>query len=488
MTSLRLGIDLGTSAVKVVALDAAGDVLASAEAAFPTRSDLPGQAEQDTRDWLAATAAAVAAVGRDLGAGWHERVAAIGLTGQLPTLVCIGADGEPLGPAIAWTDSRADAWATGRIDAERRTWLYQRTGMPIDGRYLAPMFRFHWHTRRDQVRRILSAKDFLCQAFTGRDVTDPSTAAGYGVYAIAEGRWDSALCAVWDLDPTLLPEIRPARFVAGALHAAGAQLLGLPAGVPVTVGAADSVTGALAMGGLEEGVVCVAMGSSTIVMAAAKTPVLDAKARYLLTPHALEGWFGREMDLLATGTGFRWLTALLGWTEAEFTRQALAAPPGANGLFFAPYLAGGEQGALWNPNLRGALHGLSLSHTASDIARAFLEGAQFEIRRCIDVLSETLPVNRIVLAGHATASAETRAMLASILGRPVQPYGPRSPAALGAALLTTLTDAPEGAALSIGARDSSSTVAPGPDAARYDSLYRRYTSLFPLMALPPTAH
>src|SRR4029453_6233674 len=152
------------------------------------------------------------------------------------------------------------------------------------------------------------------------------------------------------------------------------------------------------------------------------TPILDAQARYLLTPHALEGWFGREMDLLATGTGFRWLTALFGWTDAELMHEALAAPAGANGLFFAPYLAGGEQGALWDPNLRGALHGLSLSHTASDIARAFLEGTQFEIRRCIDVLSETSPVRRVVLAGHTTANAEMRALLASILGRPVQPY------------------------------------------------------------------
>jgi xylulokinase len=288
---------------------------------------------------------------------------------------------------------------------------------------------------------------------------------------------------VWDLDPTLLPEIQPARTVAGPLHTAGAKLLGLPPGLPVTVGAADSVAGALAMAGLEEGVVCVAMGSSTIVMDAAKAPLLDAKARYLLTPHALEGWFGREMDLLATGTGFRWLTALLAWTDAEFLRQALAAPPGANGLFFAPYLAGGEQGALWDPNLRGALHGLSLSHTASDVARAFLEGTQFEIRRCIDVLSETAPVKRVVLAGHAAASSETRALLASILGRPVQAYGQLSPAAFGAALLTL----PDAGIAPIGTRNTVAT-APGPNAAQYDSLYRRYTSLFPRAALPPPAH
>jgi xylulokinase len=481
MTMFRLGIDLGTSAVKVVALDLAGQVAATGEAAFPTCSDLPGQAEQEPRHWLAATAAAMAAIGRDLGPGWGERVSAIGLTGQLPTLVCMGDDG-PLGPAITWTDGRADAWAGSRLDARRRDWLYQRTGMPIDGRYLAPMFRFHWQARRQAVRRILSAKDFLCHALTGRAVTDPSTAAGYGVYAIADGRWDAALCAVWDLDPMLLPEVQPGHAVAGPLHAAGARMLGLQEGIPVIVGAADSVAGALAMAGPETGVVCVAMGSSTIVMDSVALPLLDGQRRYLLTPHAIEGWFGREMDLLATGTGFRWLTALLGWTDEELVSHAAAAPPGANGLFFAPYLAGGEQGALWDPTLRGVLHGLSLLHTASDIARAFLEGVQFEIRRCIDVLSEASPVRHVVLASHATTSREMLGMMADILGRSVHAYEHKSPAALGAAQLT----APAGLqANTVGARSTHPIVVPGPNAAEYEGIYRRYTSLFPRVARRP---
>ncbi|MGE0117964.1 MAG: FGGY-family carbohydrate kinase [Dongiaceae bacterium] len=481
MTGFRLGIDLGTSAVKAVALDPTGQPIATGEAAFPTRSDLPGQAEQETGHWLAAAAAAVAAIGHSLGTGWRERVSAIGLAGQLPTLVCMGDDG-PLGPAITWTDGRADAWAGRRLDAERRDWLYRRTGMPIDGRYLAPMFRYHWQERGRPVRRILSAKDFLCHALTGRGVTDPSTAAGYGVYAFAEGNWDAALCALWDLDPALLPEVQSAHAVAGTLHAAGAELLGLREGIPVTVGAADSVAGALAMAGLEAGIACVAMGSSTIVMDTVTAPLLDGQRRYLLTPHAMDGWFGREMDLLATGTGFRWLTTIFGWTDEELLSRAAAAAPGADRLFFAPYLAGGEQGALWDPSLRGALHGLTLSHTASDIARAFFEGVLFEIRRCIDVLSETSPVRHVVLAGHATASREMLGMAADMLGRSVQAYEHRSPAALGAAQLTALAGSQ-----AMTASPSSPPVLPGPNAAKYEEIYRRYTSLFPRAARPPDA-
>src|SRR5581483_7983659 len=103
----------------------------------------------------------------------------------------LGVDG-PLGNAIAWSDSRADAWAGERLDPARKAEIYRRTGMPIDGRYLAPMYRFHWHDRRRELTGLLSAKDYLCFALTGCAVTDPSTAAGYGVHALGAG-WDPEL-------------------------------------------------------------------------------------------------------------------------------------------------------------------------------------------------------------------------------------------------------------------------------------------------------
>lgn len=488
-TDLRLGIDLGTSAVKAVAIDAGGRIVASGEGAYPTCRDLAGQAEQQPSDWLQATAKAVADIAGQLGSAWPTAINAIGLAGQLPTLVCLNHDDDPLGPAIAWCDSRADSWAAGYLSKERQQQLYRLTGMPIDGRYLAPMLQFHWRARRNDVRRILSAKDYICFALTGRSVTDASTAAGYGLYDLAQQQWSPALCDFWDVSADLLPEIGAASHPAGGLDAAGAKLLGLPTGIPVSIGAADSVAAALAISGLTAGSASIIMGSSTIVIAATDRLLLDDRARYLVTPHVTKGWYGREMDLLSSGTGFRWISQLFGWTDKQFEAHALQSPPGARGLTFAPYLAGGEQGALWNPHLSGVLHGLNLQQNGGDIARAFLEGVFFEIRRCLDVLAEQAPVSRLVLSGHATDNPGIMAMLADIVGQPVQAFPHHSPSAIGAALL-----APGSHALTDMARDTGTTpmLAPGDDQTIYNSLYRRYLELFPRIAdrpnMPETAN
>jgi xylulokinase len=229
--------------------------------------------------------------------------------------------------------------------------------------------------------------------------------------------------------------VRPAGSLAGTLHAAGAALLGLPAGIPVSTGAADSASAAYAMAGLDERITSVSFGSSAVIFAASREPRLDAQARYLLTPHVQAGWYGREMDLLASGTGYRWLSDLFGWREGRIDRLAAESPPGARGLKFAPYLGGGEQGALWNPRLRGALLGLELGHGHADIARAYLEGVFFEVRRCIDVLAENGPIDLVRVAGNIAESPESIAMLCDILDRPVSAYADRSPAATGAARL-----------------------------------------------------
>lgn len=467
--TLTLGIDLGTSAVKCVALAADGAVVSSGQSSFPTFRDAPGQAEQDPASWITAAEIAV----RQAMAGRNDDVAAIGLTGQLPTLVCLS-DGEAQGRAVTWMDARADDWAADRLDETFRQKTYELTGMPIDGRYLAPMLAHHRASYPASLDGILSAKDYLCFALTDALVTDPSTAAGYGVYDFTSGQWNDGLCRHWGLDPSVLPAILPAAAVAGRLSQDAAGRLGLKAGIPVHAGAADSAASAYAMTGLEAGAVSVTTGSSTIIMDASIQAHLDAKRRYLLTPHARERVFGREMDLLSTGSSYRWLSELLGWPEGEIDRRAAASVPGAKGLFFAPYLAGGEQGALWNPDLRGVLHGLTIQHRADDIARAYVEGVQFEIRRCIDILAETQPVTRIIIAGHATGHQATMQLLADILGRPVTPYTHVSPAAIGAARIAM----PEMTAR----RQDAETLTPSAAADVYDGFYARYCALFPNIA------
>jgi xylulokinase len=468
-----LGIDLGTSAVKVAAIDTARGVVTSASHNFATLAQIHGAAEQEPADWITAVSNACGELRTLLGASepaWRDAIAAIGLAGQLPTLVC-GRGDEPLGRAITWQDSRADSWAAETLSREDRRELYERTGMPIDGRYLGPMFAFHWSARAAEVEWVLSAKDYLCFALTGMRFTDPSTAAGYGAFDSATGSFAADLCRRWELPQRTLPQIRSSQTAAGTLTARAARHLGLRAGVPVAVGSADSVAATYALAGLSEHTVSVTMGSSTTIIDTVRERRLDPAARYLLTPHISPGWYGREMDLLATGTGYRWLGDLLGLRDGGLDERATRSPPGARGLTFTPYLGGGEQGALWNPSLRGSLHGLTLEHTRDDIARAFLEGVAFEIRRCIEVLAESGPIESVVVSGSLVARTPSLQLLVDILDRPVRACELTSAAAIGAALCA--------AALADGSQlpprcAVTEAVMPGPVSAQYREIYARY--------------
>jgi xylulokinase len=460
--ALTLGIDLGTSAIKITALGLDEASAGEASADFDTIASAPFAAEQLPADWIEALRAAMQRLAAELETrdrDWRSRIAAIGLTGQLPTLVCIGKEG-PVAPAITWKDGRADAWTATRI---ARGDHYPRTGMPIDGRYLGPMWQFHFEQRTEEVEWILSAKDYLLYVLTGEHVTEPSTAAGYGVYDLKARVFARDLCDFWHLPARLLPEVRPA----------GAALLGLPAGIPVSVGAADSACAAYAMAGLDERIASISFGSSAVIFAATPAPRLDGQARYLLTPHVQAGWYGREMDLLSSGTGYRWLSELFGWNEGQIDLAAAAAPAGARGLFFAPYLGGGEQGALWNPRLRGALLGLALGHGRADIARAYLEGVFFEVRRCVEVLAENGPIDAVRVAGKIAESPSSLAMLCDILNRPVSACAERSPAATGAARLARRLVRRKSPGSQV--PEPPGTKTPDPASARsYESLYAEY--------------
>lgn len=480
-TALFLGIDLGTSSVKVNVMNDEGRLIGGGRSAYPTYSDEAGMAEQSPSDWLRALHVAASAALAEAGEDASGNVQAVGLAGQLPSLVALSQD-RVVGRAITWLDSRANAWALSHVSPDLRTESYARTGMPIDGRYIAPMYAYHLAKAENRVDRILSAKDFIYHVLTGKDCTDPSTAAGYGVYSLAGEWWDEELCAVWGVPQDLLPMIGPATSSVGRLTSRGVSLLGLSAPVPVYVGAADSIASAYAMGAMSENSAAVVTGSSTIIMGASKSLHLDDKMRYLVTPHAFPGWYGYEMDLLGSGVGHSWLRALFGWEDGTLERLASGAEPGAQGLLFAPYLANGEQGAVWNADVRGVLHGLSLNSTQGDLARSLLEGIQFEIRRCIEVLSQIEDVQVILLGGPATEDGITPSLLADVTGKKVLSIESFS-AALGAALLAASGE--YGVQVQPALRPCQSEHAPSRSRyTAYQRVYRRYIELFPGFAEP----
>ncbi|HEX2820324.1 MAG TPA: FGGY family carbohydrate kinase, partial [Streptosporangiaceae bacterium] len=280
-----IGLDLGTSGLKAMALAASGTILARTSAAYPTHQPAAGAYEQEPGDWLRAVQQVVARLGEAVPVG---RWRAIGLSGMIPTLVTLGPDGQPNGPAITWQDSRADDLGDEFRDGCGAAELYRLTGQWVDGRYLLPMFGRI--ARADPARAaataiIASAKDYLFAWLTGELATDPSTATGYGCYELEAGRWSPAFLTPACLTAAGLsghaapglPAVRPGT-ASRPLRTEAAALLGCPP-IPVVLGAADSVLGALGLGVREPGQVAYIAGTSNVILGITDRLVLDPAHR-----------------------------------------------------------------------------------------------------------------------------------------------------------------------------------------------------------------
>lgn len=449
--SVVLGVDLGTSAIKVVAVGADGTVHAVARRGYPTARPEPLAAEQDPRDWFVALEAALDEVAGTVPvASW----AGIGLSAMLPTLVECDDSGRPQAPAVTWEDARAQPDADALCAAVGDDVLYRLTGQRVDGRYLAPM-HMRMHRLGCAGALVAAAKDVVFAHLTGEVLTDPSTAAGFAAYHIENGTWIAEVVAKAGL--SRLPAVAPAA-TSRPLLAAWCDRWALPPGFPVVLGAADSVLGAVGVGAARPGEVAVIAGTSAIVIGISDAPTRDRQRRYLVTPLAGAGW-GLEMDVLAMGSAFEGIAGLLGSTPAALLDDA-AAVPRDDAPVFLPYVTPGEQGALWDPSLTGTLHGLRLGMTAGHIGRALLTGVVVELRRCIDVLEETTGRRGPVLLGGGAVSPVMCRDIADATGREVRvDPNVRDHSAVGAALF-----AAESLGVSIALSDGAVRVEPDADA------------------------
>jgi len=436
---VHVGLDLGTSGLKGIALDPAGQVLARSRADYATHRPEAGAAEQDPATWLRAVASVVTALLEVVPA---SRWAGIGLSGMIPTLAVVDSSGRALGPAITWEDARAEDEGLALREVVGAEALYDLTGQWVDGRYLLPMAARLARAGElsSEAVLLLDAKDFVLFWLTGVHATDPSTATGAGAYDLADG--------VWRLDVVAAAERVAGRSLPGLpaveaattlrpLQPARAAAVGLPAGVPVATGAADSVCGLLGLGLAEPGDIAYLAGSSTVIIGTSVAPVRDPRHRYVVTPLALPG-YGQEMDLLATGSAIGWLADLLGLDgPAALAMTAADIDPIGPGIpVFAPHVAPGEQGAWWDPTLTGTLAGLSLSHGRAEIARALVSGIVIESARCVEILAETSAVGHEIHLAGSSAPDPLPQDLADATGLDVVVHGGSGwHSAIGAALV-----------------------------------------------------
>ena len=402
-----VGLDVGTSGVKAVAIAPDGRVLASASEEYALSTPQPGWAEQDPEDWWRAAASCLEQLPKG----------AIGLSGQMHGLVVLDADDRVLRPAILWNDQRTGAECAeieARVGLER---LIELTGNRALTGFTAP--KLLWLRRHEpetyaRIRHVLLPKDYVRLRLTGEHALDAADASGTLLFDVGGRRWSAEVCEALDVPLEWLPPVHESTEIAGA---------------------GDQAAGALGVGIVEPGPVSVVLGTSGVVFAVLPAYAPDAQARVHVFCHAVPGtWHAMGVMLSAAGS-LAWLRHVVGAPYGVLDEEAARWAPGAEGLLFAPYLAG-ERTPHADPDARGAFTGLSLRHDRGALARATLEGVAYGLRDSLELLRDlgVRPEVGRASGGGATSDLWLR-IVASVLELPLERTESEHGAAFGAALL-----------------------------------------------------
>ena len=486
--SALLGIDLGTSSVKVVVCTLEGAIEGIGNAEYPILTPLPGYAEQDPEDWWRATISAVGQAMHDAGG---PEVLGIGFSGQMHGFVPMGADKTPLRPAIIWADQRSASLLPEIQELVGTELLATTCGTaPAAGFLISSLFWLQKHEPGvvDRVATLLMPKDYVRFRLTSEFGTDASDAAATGVFNVRERAWADEVIDRLKFPPSIFPKVLPSAQIVGPLTRSAAQELGLAAGIPVSTGCADQPAQAVGNGLIDPPLGSVTIGTGGQAFAPLATPLFDAELRLHTFCHAPEARWYLLGAMLSAGMALRWLRGILGserWSYAQLDQVAAEVEPGSEGLIFLPYLVG-ERSPLMDPSAKGTFVGLTLRHGPGHMVRALLEGVTFALRQIIETMVDCgAELNRLVASGNGLASPLWRQMLADVLNRPL--YQGRDKhaaerAGVGAALIAGIgvgsIDGYNGAQ-SFAPKFNAET-APDPRSAElYEVRYGRFLDLYP---------
>jgi xylulokinase len=457
--TILVGLDVGTTGVKALAISPDGRVLGAAEEGYALSTPQPGWAEQDPDDWLRASEAALARLGVD------EPL--VGFSGQMHGLVCLDEAGQVLRPAILWNDQRTAvecAEIEERVGLER---LIALTGNRALTGFTAPKLlwlRRHEPETYERISRIVLPKDYVRLRLTGEWAIDAADASGTLLFDVAGRRWSDEVLAALDVPREWLPPVSESTEVAGA---------------------GDQQAAAVGVGVVEPGVVSVVLGTSGVVLASLPAYAHDALARVHAFCHAApETWEAMGVMLNAAGS-LRWFRDAFapGVGFDELVAEAASAS-GADDVTFLPYLQG-ERTPHADPDARGAFVGLSLQHDRGALVRAVLEGVAFGLRDSLELLRElgVSPTHGRASGGGAR-SRLWLGIVASVLGLPLELTAVDEGSAYGAALLAgvrggVFANVPEAVAACVSVRERIDPDAS--QAAAYDERYARFRALYPAL-------
>lgn len=448
--SVYLGIDIGTSGTKTLAMNAAGEILAEATAAYPLSHPKPLWSEQDPQDWWDATVKTVRKVVRAAKLKPTD-VKAIGLSGQMHGSVFLDKNDQVVRPALLWNDQRTAAECEEiETRAGGRKKLIQMVANPALTGFTAPKIlwlRNHEKRNFDKTKKILLPKDDVRRRMTGEYATDVSDASGMLLLDVAKRTWSKKLLSKLELDEDLFATCYESEEVTGQLTAEAAKTLGLTTDCLVVGGAGDCAANGVGTGVVKTGTLSTSIGTSGIMFVHSDQVEIDPEGRLHTFCHAVHGKWHMMGVSLTGGGALQWFVERLcrSWLKGKsvdpyevLNQEAAEIPCGSEGLYFLPYLAG-ERTPHADPDARGSFVGLTLKHTRGHMARAIMEGVTYAMRDSLEIIQGMgVPVKQIRASGGGSKSPLWRQIQADVFGQKAVTINAEQGPAYGVALLAAV--------------------------------------------------
>ncbi|GAB6116682.1 xylulokinase [Thermoanaerobacter brockii subsp. lactiethylicus] len=486
-----IGIDLGTSAVKIILIEEKGNVIGSTSKEYPVYYPQPGWSEQNPEDWWNATKDGIRELIIKTGVK-NGDIKGIGLSGQMHGLVLLDENNNVLMPAILWNDQRTQEecdYITQTLGKERLT---KYTGNKALTGFTAPKILWVKKHRTDiykKIHRILLPKDYIRFKLTGEYATDVSDASGTLLFDVENRKWSKEMLDALEIPYNWMPKCYESTEVTGYVTKEAADLTGLKEGTIVVGGGGDQASGAVGTGTVKSGIVSVALGTSGVVFASQDKYVVDEENRLHSFCHANGKWHVMGVMLSAAACLKWWIDNIINFNGSSITYEKLLeeaekVTPGSGGLIFLPYLMG-ERTPHSDPYARGSFIGLNMTHKREHMTRAILEGVAFGLRDSLEIIKElNIPVNEVRVSGGGAKSVLWRQILADIFGVRVDMVNATEGPAFGAAIMAAVgygifKDVEEACSTLIKVTDSVYPI--GENVSKYDEIYAIYKDLYYLL-------
>lgn len=437
-----LGIDLGTSSVKVLAINDKDAIVGDASKEYPVYFPKEKWAEQDPKDWWVQTVEAIKELVSELKIKPNE-IAGISFSGQMHGLVLLDENNEVLLPAILWCDNRTEEECQEITAYFGQDKLTQYTGNKALTGFTAPKILWVKKNRPEvfsRIKHIMLPKDYISFMLTGLYSTDVSDASGMLLLDVQNRRWSKEMLDFLEITEEMLPTLYESYEACGVVTENSLNLLGLEGKIVIAAGAGDQAAGAVGTGTVKAGVVSVTLGTSGVVFAAHEAYAVDEVENRLHAFCHANGKYHSMGVMLSAANCLKWWVESVneGVSFETLLEEAQGVNAGSDGLFFLPYLMG-ERTPYADPDAKGAFIGMTMNTTRGHMTRAVLEGVAYGLRDSLEILKDLkVPVDEIRVIGGGAKSVLWKQIIADIFGSTIQEINTNQGGGLGAAILAAV--------------------------------------------------